>query len=62
MATMVVFFVWLDFLKNPSHSGLPYISLGCNVLAGMIKKSKRDDVGSLSSREVFHGGNEGIYL
>jgi hypothetical protein len=38
MATMVVFFIWLDFLKVPSHSGLSYTSLGCDVLAGKIKK------------------------
>ena len=62
MATMVIFFVWLDFLKDPSHSGLPYTSLGCNVSAGKIKRSMRDDIILLSSREVFHGGNEGIYL
>ena len=59
---MVIFFVWLDFLKDPSHSGLPYTSLGWNVSAGQIKRSKRDDMILLSSREVFHGGNEGIYL
>ena len=61
-ATMVIFFVWVDFLKDPSHSGLPYTSLGCNILAGKIKRSKRNDIILLSSREVFHGGNEGIYL
>ena len=61
-ATMVIFFVWLDFLKDPSHSGLSYTSLGCNVSAGKIKRSKRDDIILLSSREMFHGGNEGIYL
>ena len=62
MATMVIFFVWLDFLKDPSHSGLSYTSLGCNVSAGKIKRSKRDDIIPLSSREVFHGGNAGVYL
>ena len=62
MATMVIFFVWLDFLKDPSHSGLPYTSLGCNVSAGKIKRSKKDNIILLSSREVFHGWNEGIYL
>ena len=62
MATMVIFFVWLDFLKDPSYSGLPYTSLGYNVSAGKIKRSKRDDIILLSIREVFHGGNEGIYL
>ena len=62
MATMVIFFVWLDFLKDPSHSGLPYTGLGCNVLVGKIKRCMRDDIILLSSREVFHGGNEGIYL
>ena len=61
-ATMVIFFVWLEFLKDPSHSGLPYTSLGCNVSAGKIKRSKKDDIIPLSSKEVFHGGNEGIYL
>ena len=61
-ATMVIFFVWLDFLKDPSHSGLSYTSLGCNFSAGKIKRSKRDDIIPLSSRQVFHGGNEGIYL
>ena len=61
-ATMVIFFVWLNFLKDPSHSGLPYTSLGCNVSAEKIKRSKRDDIILLSSREVFHGENEGIYL
>jgi hypothetical protein len=30
-AIMVIFFVWLDFLKDPSHSGLPYTGLECNV-------------------------------
>ena len=59
---MVIFFVWLDFLKDPSHSELPYTSFGCNVLAGKIKRSKRDDILLLSSREVFYGGNGGIYL
>ena len=43
-AIMVIFFVWLDFLKDPSHSGLSYISLGCNVSARKIKRSKRDDM------------------
>ena len=62
MATMVIFFLWLDFLKDPSHSGLPYTSLGCNVLAGKSKRSNRDNIIPLSSREVFHGGNEEIYL
>ena len=62
MATMVIFFVWLDFLKDPSHSGLPYTSLGGNFSAGKIKRSKRDNIILLSSREVFYGGNEGIYL
>ena len=61
-ATMVIFSVWLDFLKDPSHSELPYTSFGCNVLAGKIKRSKRDDILLLSSREVFYGGNGGIYL
>ena len=59
---MVIFFVWLDFLKDPSHSELPYTSLGSNVLAGKIKRSKRDNIIPLSSREVFHGGNEVICL
>jgi hypothetical protein len=62
MATMVVFFIWLDFLKVPSHSGVPYTSLGCDVLAGKIKKSKRHNIISLSSREMFYSENEGIYL
>ena len=61
-ATMVIFFVWLDFLKDSNQNGLPYTSLGCNVSAGKIKRSKRDDIILLSSREVFHGENEGIYL
>ena len=52
-ATMVIFSVWLDFLKDPSHSGLPYTSFGCNVSAGKIKRSKRDDIILLSSKEVF---------
>jgi hypothetical protein len=62
MVTMVVFFIWLDFLKVLSHSGLPYTSLGCDVLAGKIKKSKRHNIISLNSREMFYSGNEGIYL
>ena len=61
-ATMVILFVWLDFLKDPSHSGLPYTSLECNFLAEKIKRSKRDDIILLSSKKVFHGGNKGIYL
>ena len=43
-STMMVFFLWLDFLKDPSHSRLPYASLRCNFCAGKIKRSKRDDV------------------
>jgi hypothetical protein len=62
MVTMVVSFIWLDFLKVPTHSGLPYTSLGCDVLAGKIKNSKRHNIISLSSREMFHSGNKGIYL
>jgi hypothetical protein len=62
MATIVVFFIWLDFLKVPSHSGLPYTSLGCEVLAGKIKKHKKHNIISLSSREIFYSENEGIYL
>ena len=62
IATMAIFFVWLDFLKDPSHSGLSHTSLGCNVSAGKIKRSKRDDIIPLNSKEVFYGGNEGIYL
>ena len=61
-STKMVFFLWLDFLKDPSHSRLPYASLGCDFSAGEIKRSKRDNIISLSSGEVFHGGNEGIYL
>ena len=53
MATMVIFFVWLYFLKDPSHSGVLYINLGCNVSAGTIKRSKRDNIILLSSREIF---------
>jgi hypothetical protein len=59
---MVIFFAWQDSLKVPSHSRLLCTSLGCNLLAGKIKRSKRDDIILLSSKEVFHGGNEGIYL
>ena len=58
----MVFFLWLDFLKDPSHRTLPYASLGCDFSAGEIKRSKRDDIIPLSNGEVFHGGNEGIYL
>ena len=61
-ATMMVFFLWLDFLKNPSHSRLPYGSLGSNFSARRIKRSKKDNIIPLGSGEVFHGGNEGIYL
>ena len=61
-STKMVFFLWLDFLKNPSHSRLPYGSLGCEFLAEEITRIKRDDIIPLSSGEVFHGGNEGIYL
>ena len=59
---MVVFFIWLDFLKVPRHSGLPYTSLGCDVLAGKIKKIKIHNIISVSRREMFYSGNEGIYL
>jgi hypothetical protein len=62
MAIMVIFFIWLDFLKVPSHSVLPYTSLGCDVLAGKLKKNKRQNIISLSSRKIFYSGNEGIYL
>ena len=62
MATMMVFFPWLDFLKDLGHSRLPYASLGGNLPARMIKKSKKNDIIPLSSREVFHGSNKEMYL
>jgi hypothetical protein len=34
----------------------------CDVLAGKLKKNKRHNIISLSSREMFYGGNERIYL
>lgn len=32
VSTMMVFFLWLDFLKDSGHSRLLYASLGCNLL------------------------------
>ena len=61
-STKMVFFLWLDFLKDPSHSRLPYANLGCYFLAREITRSKRDDIIPLSDGEVFHGGNKEIYL
>ena len=62
MATMMVFPLQFDFLKIPNHSRLPNANLGCNFSIAKIKKSTRNDIFSLNSKEMFYDGNEGIYL
>ena len=60
-ATMIGFFLWLDFLNDPNYSRLPYASLICNLPTGKMKRSKKEDIIPLCSREMFYGQNERIY-
>ena len=59
---MMVFPLQFDFLKISNHSRLPNASLEYNFSIVKIKKSKRNNIFSLSSKVMFYDGNEGIYL
>ena len=60
-ATMIGFFLWLDFLNDPNYSRLPYAILMYSLPTGKMKRSKKEDIIPLCSRKMFYGENERIY-